>query len=251
MENAKIKASERLRYLIQLKNMTIQEFSEFVEVPKSTLEKYLNTDAPPKAALLSTLYAKMKVSAHWLLDGVEPMYLVDMGELEARGGIPIRYDNSGPSSATLQADQETMSAARFVQIPRYSVSASAGNSAAVVSGELEVSYYAFSEDWINRRGLDAKELQIVNVRGDSMEPTLYDGDLILLDRTQRHPADGQTFVVRLWDEHVVKHVQRVGEKTISLISANKVYPPREVELVAGNDTDFEIIGRVVASMHEW
>lgn len=148
-------------------------------------------------------------------------------------------------------DPETIIDPSFVMVPRYTVSASAGNSASFVSEEMDISYYAFSQDWINRRHLNASELQIVNVRGDSMEPTLYDGDLILLDRSQDQAADGHTFVVRLWDEHVVKHVQRVGEKTISLISANKVYPPREIELIEGDNTDFQIIGRVVASMHEW
>lgn len=138
----------------------------------------------------------------------------------------------------------------FIPIPRYPDTASAGPGVLANSGDQK-GYYAFSRDWITRRGFNSKELQIINVRGDSMEPTLYDGDLILLDRSQTQPADGQTFVVRIWDEHVVKHVQRVGAKTISLISANKVYPPREIELIEGSDSDFEIIGRVVASMHEW
>lgn len=173
---------------------------------------------------------------HEILAALRTVYGVDLNRL---------FDGD------IGADPETTIDPSFVMVPRYTVSASAGNSASFVSEEMDISYYAFSQDWINRRGLNANELQIVNVRGDSMEPTLYDGDLILLDRSQDKAADGHTFVVRLWDEHVVKHVQRVGDKTISLISANKVYPPREIELIEGDNTDFQIIGRVVASMHEW
>lgn len=83
-----------------------------------------------------------------------------------------------------------------------------------------------------------------------MEPKLYQGDLILVDRFQTTPADGKTFVVCVGDERLVKHIQRTGAKEISLISANRVYPARELELPLDENT-FEIIGRVVASMHEW
>lgn len=138
----------------------------------------------------------------------------------------------------------------FVQIPRYSVSAEAGNSGSYISDPVDVTYYAFSVQWIKRRGLDPKELQIIEVRGDSMEPKLWQGDLILIDRSQTDPKDGKAFVVRVWDEFVVKHVQIIGQSAISLLSANTVYPPRELKLPL-DDREFQIIGQVVASMHEW
>lgn len=42
-------------------------------------------------------------------------------------------------------------------------------------------------------------LHIVRVKGDSMEPKLIDGDLILVDRAQAMPSDGRTYVVRIWE----------------------------------------------------
>ncbi|SFU97772.1 hypothetical protein SAMN04488527_1632 [Aliiroseovarius crassostreae] len=57
-------------------------------------------------------------------------------------------------------------------------------------------------------------------------------------------------MVRVWDEFVVKHVQIIGKSAISLLSANTIYPPRELKLPL-DDRDFQIIGQVVASMHEW
>lgn len=147
-------------------------------------------------------------------------------------------------------DPATIDDPSFVTVPKFTVSASAGNGGSFVAEPLEVSYYAFNLQWIKRRGLDPSQLHIVTVKGDSMEPKLQDGDLILVDRAQATPSDGSTFVVRIWDELVVKHVQRIGPQAISLLSSNKVYPPRELELPL-DDRNFEIIGRVVASMHEW
>ena len=95
-------------------------------------------------------------------------------------------------------------------------------------------------------------LHIVEVRGDSMEPKLIGGDLILIDRAQVKPVDGNTYVVRLGEELVVKNMQRIDRETILLISNNPIYPPRQVSgHDIGSDEQVDIIGRVIASMHEW
>ncbi len=96
--------------------------------------------------------------------------------------------------------------------------------------------------------MDAQKIPIV--RGDSMEPKLSDGDLILVDRAQRQIADGIAYVLRLGSDLLVKYVQRIGPNKVSLLSANTFYPPREID-ADGLDGEVEIIGRVVASMHEW
>lgn len=138
----------------------------------------------------------------------------------------------------------------FVPIPRYSVSASAGNGA-VVEVEETIGSYAFSTKWLSRRKLDRRHLAVISVRGDSMEPRLSDGDLILVDRSQHDIADGTALVLRLGAELLIKYVQHVGPTAISLISENRRYPPRELYLSSLSDADVQIVGRVVASMHEW
>jgi len=63
---------------------------------------------------------------------------------------------------------------------------------------------------------------------------LYDSDLILLGRSQNpSPPMASTFVVRIWDENVVKQSSRVGAKTISLNQRpTRVYRRRrEIELI--------------------
>lgn len=172
---------------------------------------------------------------HEILAALRTVYGADINELLA-GDI-------GDKPATIDDPS-------FVTVPKFTVSASAGNGGSFVADPLEVSYYAFNLQWIKRRGLDPSQLHIVTVKGDSMEPKLQHGDLILVDRAQATPSDGSTYVVRIWDELVVKHVQRTGPESISLLSSNKVYPPNELELPL-DDRNFEIVGKVVASMHEW
>ena len=140
----------------------------------------------------------------------------------------------------------------FFPIPRFSIEASAGPGTAAESEET-TGFYAFNQKWLARRGLNPANLAVIAVRGDSMEPKLAEGDLILIDRAQRQIADGRAFVLRIDSDLLVKHIQRIGPGTISLISANRLYPPREVAIadLDGDCNQIEIIGRVVASMHEW
>jgi hypothetical protein len=43
----------------------------------------------------------------------------------------------------------------------------------------------FSGRWLRQQGLEPGMLSVIEVEGDSMEPTLRDGDEILVDRTAR------------------------------------------------------------------
>ena len=90
---------------------------------------------------------------------------------------------------------------------------------------------------------------MIAVRGDSMEPELYDQDLILLDRSQTHPRDGDMYVVRYSDELFVKRVQIIPHGQIALRSTNCFY--ESIRIKPDESTDLSFIGKVVASMHEW
>jgi phage repressor protein C with HTH and peptisase S24 domain len=127
-----------------------------------------------------------------------------------------------------------------------------------VETEISTGFYAFNRKWLARRGLALANLAVISVRGDSMKPDLNDKDLILLDRSQIIPADGDVYVLRYSGILFVKRVQVVPGNCISLLSTNPAFRPINVPMptsdAAANDaiaTDLTFIGRVVASMHEW
>lgn len=182
-----------------------------------------------------------------------------MARPERLGAAPISYEQNGPAkgkvSLTLVENQGTeihtnaAGVSDFIPIPRYQAEASAG-AGALVSSEQETGFYAFNSSWLQRRHLSPDSLAVISVRGDSMEPKLSDGDLILVDKSQSEIADGISYVLRLGNDLLVKYVQRLRPDLISVVSENRRYPPREIRLDEF-DGDVEIIGRVVASMHEW
>lgn len=212
--------SDRIMSTRKAAGLSRRAFAEALGIGEAKVQALETARQRVDHDVLASIADRFEVDANWLLFGDIRHYAVDSND---------------PA---------------FVQIPRYTVSAEAGNSGSYISDPVDVTYYAFSLQWIKRRGLDPKELQIIEVRGDSMEPKLWEGDLILIDRSQKDPKDGKAFVVRVWDEFVVKHVQIIGQSAISLHSANTLYPPRELPYPL-DDRDFQIIGQVVASMHEW
>ncbi len=77
-------------------------------------------------------------------------------------------------------------------------------------------------------GYDRRDLFAVRVRGDSMEPTLSEGDIVLFVR-DGEPESGKIVAVHVPDDGlIVKRLQRVGDAWL-LVSDNPAHPPRELE----------------------
>lgn len=212
--------------------MNLKEFCAEIGVSYRTVQNYLAEKSTPNGTVLAALVEKIGVSPNWLLLGIAPKYVSDLDD---------PADKEDPT--------RTNPSTEFVPIPRFSV-ASVSGCDALVDEETQTRFYAFNRSWLTRRKLAPDNLAVISVRGDSMEPRLSDGDLLLVDRAQCEISDGVTYVVRLGDDLLVKYVQRIAPDAISLLSENSRYPPREINLATlGEDTS--IIGRVVASMHEW
>lgn len=88
----------------------------------------------------------------------------------------------------------------------------------------------------------ASDFELIDVRGDSMEPDFHHGDQILVDRRDRDPRQPGSFA--LWDEdgYVVKLVERVPGRRgwLRIFSANSRYTAYEIE-----ETEATIRGRPV------
>lgn len=62
--------------------------------------------------------------------------------------------------------------------------------------------------WILKEGLNRDALVSTTVRGESMEPALYDGDVIVVNTADKQLVSGAVYVVNYEGEAVVKRMQR-------------------------------------------
>lgn len=131
----------------------------------------------------------------------------------------------------------------FVKVPRYKVDASAGHGS-VISSEQIVDHLAFRADWVRHAlGVQVSALALINVTGDSMEPTLSNDDLILIDTSVGGINDSGVYVLQFDGQLRVKRIHSKMDGTVDIISDNPKYPMEPVnnELVAG----LKVVGRVV------
>ncbi len=128
--------------------------------------------------------------------------------------------------------------AEWADIPRLPLGASAGPGA-LTPEEIPSGRLRFSNRWLKAQGLEPAMLSVIEVEGDSMEPTLRDGDEILVDRTPR-PLRAGIHVIRLDDVLLVKRLESGPGGMLGVISDNTAYPRMERPA-----RDVELIGRVV------
>lgn len=143
----------------------------------------------------------------------------------------------------LRLRQPTSSGDEYVHIPRYEVSASAGGGA-VIHNEQVADYLSFRAEWVrNTLGVSVRDLALISVIGDSMEPTLSEGDVVLLDMTTRSVLDGSIYALQLNGGLLVKRIQRKLDGSVVVKSDNARY---DTETVSEDKADrLKIIGRVV------
>ena len=131
----------------------------------------------------------------------------------------------------------------LIEIPLLDVRASAGHGAMT---ELEARHarFGFDEKWLKQLTASRPaSLSVIRVEGDSMEPTLSDGDEVMVDLsdTGQRLRDG-IYVIRSDDALVVKRVALGPQgRQISIVSDNQAYP-------SWHDVDrrsIHIIGRVL------
>jgi phage repressor protein C with HTH and peptisase S24 domain len=126
-------------------------------------------------------------------------------------------------------------------VPKLQIEASAG-SGALTDFEALAGQVGFDEKWLKKMGCEPSQLSLIRVSGDSMVPTLVDGDDIMVDRgAANRPLRDGIFVIRMDDVLMVKRLAKGPSGTVSVLSDNPVYP--DWSNVDG--IEISIIGRVV------
>lgn len=74
----------------------------------------------------------------------------------------------------------------------------------------EDSLIVFRADWYKSRKLKPENLLALKVSGVSMEPNLYDGDVVVMNRSDTELKDGEVFVFNFDGEVVIKRAVRDG-----------------------------------------
>lgn len=180
-------------------------------VGRRTLTDYVSGKTEPRISTVVQIAAATKSDLNWLL--MDPA---------AGSGTFLTHTLAGENAA--------------VQLPHYDVRASAGAGALVVSPDVS-EYLSVGRDWL-RRNLPpwAPPNAVVGVltgSGDSMDPTIRDGDLIMVvqDVDWRIVERGGIFVFSLdHDRLLLKRLQVMMNGDLAIISDNKNYTTETIPM---------------------
>ena len=98
-----------------------------------------------------------------------------------------------------------------------------GGEGRIVEDESAAEMYAFRTEWIRSKG-SRGAMKLMEVRGDSMEPTIRDGDIVLLDSSENTPLHDRLMAVGIGSSILVKRVI-IKVDGIELRPDNKEHEP--------------------------
>lgn len=191
-----------------------EEFASRLKISGRTYQRYEAGEALPKAQCFGSL-GDLGVNLDWLLTG------------RGAADTPPVLADPGPG---------------FVMVPRYEIAAAAGFGG-FAEEEDPVGFLAFRADWL-RRAADIRPDQaaLISATGDSMDPTIRSGDLLLVDLGVTQIMDDAIYVVSLSERLMVKRIQRFHDGSVAIRSDNPAYG--DDRLTPGETENLTVAGRV-------
>ena len=210
--------------------LKLNEFARKCDIRESLMRKYLG-GAMPGADKAAKIAAANNVSIEWLVTG-------DNGG----GGENTLLAHSATLAQELRARYDATEA--FALVPLYDVRAAAGHGALADDLPAKESW-AFSRAWLAKSvGVSANRLKLVTVSGDSMEPDLHDGDVVMIDVADVEVLREGVYVFSLGGHVYVKRLVLHDDKLIIISRNRDLFPPMSISTMRDNST-FRLIGRVV------
>ncbi len=225
-------AGGRITFFRTEKNISQQKLADLIGVSRGYIGDIERDRSEPSSNFLTLIASKLDVNIDWVLTGRGNMLI---SQPLAQSGV-IRDDLEGDKAWE-----------DFDLVPFYDVEASAG-AGAFVDQELKISDMAFRKDWLRLRGLKAAHCALIKARGDSMEPTIHDGDLLLVDRSVEIIKDDAIYIIQADHHLIVKRIQQTVDGALIVISDNGKYVNQTFD--AGQAEKIKVAGRVRWYGHE-
>ena len=122
------------------------------------------------------------------------------------------------------------------------VNASAGGGA--FNDDENYTYFSIDPAYAKLLNItDNDKIDAITVTGESMEPTLKDGSIILIDRNKTDITNGSIFVINAGGTVYIKRLMMNPNGNIDMISDNSMMPIQEAHI-----EESVVIGRVIGAL---
>ena len=212
--------SERIKLVRKsLKCETQKDFSELVNFPFSRVQDIERGKVKElKASELETLQENFLINSWWLLTGKGEMFI---------------SNDTTKNSDNYFIDLLNVRAGAGEGIYNYVIET-------VDTISLDKSFF--------RTPINTNKIKGIQVDGDSMEPTLRDGDYVLIDENINFGTNG-IYAIQYGGQILIKRLQFKMDGTILIISDNDKYD-KELFNPKENQLPFQVLGLKVLSIQK-
>ncbi|MBF0445792.1 MAG: helix-turn-helix transcriptional regulator [Magnetococcales bacterium] len=217
---------ERLRLLMQEAGWKHEQLANVLGITRGAVGHYFTGSRMPNLKLLHKISRTFSVTLDWLVTG------------EGQRSLELFREHSGETPAKSTIDD------LFTLVPRHAVTASLGHGQEVDSEQI-IDFLAFKTDWLLQRRLNTEKLALISSAGDSMQPTISDGDMLLIDLRDnlQQAKSGKIYLIRQNDHLYAKRIHWMISGDLIIKSDNKEYTPETI--IQQNLEQVHVIGRVV------
>lgn len=232
--------SERLKQIRNKLGLSQAKFGSMLKIPQTTYANYESGKALIPDNLKSELM-RLGINLNWLITGEGSMYLdgretgktIELGEEGRESGMdPYKAGRDVPG-----IDKDVY------LLPVTNILLSAGHGENWLSGEEYIdTAMPVPRKLASRYG----DLIAAIVRGDSMYPTIKNGEPVAIAKDTLFDGDG-IYAISRHNELYIKRLARLGN-SMKIISDNPKYPIETID--PGSEIEeFSIIGKVVFWIH--
>lgn len=213
----------RLRQVMGTKS--IRAFARESGLSDTVLRQYLAGQSEPTRPAIIAMARAARVNVGWLAVGSE----TEFGE----GGLKIAESRPRYAGDDVAKD--------YVLVPCHELAVGDG---VVLRSDQVVDHFAFKASWVRwELGVDLQNLALIVVKDDAMTPALHQGDLLLLDLSQRQVRADAIYVLAVDDMLLARRIQRLVDGALCVRSDNPVYKEQIVPREAVDS--LHILGQVV------
>ncbi|OTG78848.1 peptidase S24 [Acinetobacter terrae] len=202
---------------------------------RATVSGWVNGTNKPSAKHLDALARTLKTTTSWILTGISSD--------EKNFQLVESWDSSTP----LEDDE--------VEIPffkDFSFACGSGSIGEALANEKRK--LRISKATLRNKAIDKKNAVATSASGDSMSPTIKDGDTIHIDLGRKIIKDGKIFAICHGGLFMAKRLYNLPMGGIRIVSDNAAEYP-EIQLTAQEilDQQFEIVGWIwqISTMESW
>lgn len=214
-------------------------------VPQPTINRILNGVGKqgPATQTLKKLATACEVSFQSLADGMDAERGAD-----AEGAMSVMLEPDIKNLFVVPKSSQADRAAGPVRIRTVRLRSSAkGTEFAGQADERSGDEVYLGKEWLQKRGYHDQALLALAMDGDSMEPGLYAGDILIINLSDSQPHDGEVFVLAYEGTVLIRRLLRdAGHWWLCSDSAAQRRFPRKRYA----SSDCIILGRVVYRLSE-